>query len=476
MTERQERLRPVILCGGTGTRLWPLSRSLYPKQLLPLAAERTMLQETVARVADPERFAPPIVLCNEEHRFVVAEQLREIDAAAEALVLEPVARNTAPAIAIGALLADSRGDGAILVLPSDHVIGDPDAFLAAIETAAAAAGAGALVTFGVAPDRPETGYGYIRRGSPLDGAPGAFRVDRFVEKPDRETAERYLAAGDYLWNSGMFLFPVAGFLDELKRLEPSTAAAARAALAGAREDLDFLRLDADAFGSAPARSVDVAVMERTGRAATVPVEMGWSDLGSWSAMWEVAPKDADGNARLGEVRTIDVRGCYLRSTGPLIAAVGIEDLVLVVTDDTVLAVHRERTQDVKELVERLAADGRPEVAASRTVHRPWGSFQTIDAGDRFQAKRITVKPGGRLSLQSHRHRAEHWVVVRGTARVTRGDEVFLLGENESTYIPAGTKHRLENPGDRPLHLIEVQSGSYLGEDDIVRYEDSYGRE
>ncbi len=468
---------PVILSGGAGTRLWPLSRLMDPKQLQPLTSNLSLLQETARRVDDRSRFTAPLVVCNHEHRFAVAEQLRGLDIEPRAILLEPEGRNTAPAIACAALYLQRQDpDAVLLVLPSDHVLRHQAAFLVAVERAAAAAAAGFLVTFGITPDRPETGYGYIGRGAALDGVDGAFRVARFTEKPDRERAEALLESGEYAWNSGMFVLPAALYVEELERLQPALIAACRDAVARASRDLDFLRLDAAAFKAAPALSIDHAVMEATGRAAVVPAELGWRDIGSWSALWEIGDKDAQGNRLIGDVMVNDVTGSYLRSEGCLLAAIGLEDVVVVVTDDVVFVASRERAQDVKTLVEQLQQAGRPEAAMPAKVHRPWGHFQGIDGAEGYQVKRIVVRPGGKLSLQRHRHRAEHWVVVSGTARVTRGDEVFELTPNQSTYIPAGTPHRLENPGQEPLSLIEVQSGDYLGEDDIERLADDYGRD
>jgi mannose-1-phosphate guanylyltransferase/mannose-1-phosphate guanylyltransferase/mannose-6-phosphate isomerase len=470
----------VILSGGSGTRLWPVSRQLYPKQLLPLIGDNSMLADTALRVGDRAQFGPPTVICNEEHRFLVAEELR---AASERtgqgggrILLEPTGRNTAPAAAAAAVhLAAQDPDALMLLLPSDHVISDVDAFIDAVDQAAAAAGEGWLVTFGMTPTRAETGYGYIRQAEALDGLDGCRRVAEFVEKPDRATAERYLADGGYAWNSGMFLLPVRTLLAEMERLQPDALAAARGAIERAREDLDFLRLDTDAFQAAPSISIDNAVMEHTERAAVVPAEIGWSDVGSWASLWEIAEKDGDGNAVSGDVVTQDARNCVLRSDQHLLAAIGVEDLVVVAQDDAVLVVPRDRAQDVGAFAKRLNADGRSEAELHSRVYRPWGSYQGIDLGQRFQVKRLTVSPGSRLSLQSHRHRAEHWVVVEGVAEVTCDDEVFQLHPNQSTYIPLGAVHRLANPGTEPLHVIEVQSGDYLGEDDIERYEDVYGR-
>jgi mannose-1-phosphate guanylyltransferase / mannose-6-phosphate isomerase len=471
-------IHPVILSGGSGTRLWPMSRAQYPKQLLPLVSERTLLQEAALRVADRGRFAAPFIVANDEHRFIVAEQLRLVSVAPHAIVLEPLGRNTAPACCIAAMmLAQTEPDALMLIMPSDHAIADIDAFHAAIATAAAAAAKGCLVTFGIKADRPETGYGYIKRGSALAGVAGAFAVAGFVEKPDRKHAEAYLKSGDYSWNSGIFLFPVALLLKELERLQPEMVAACKEALAKAKRDLDFLRLDRDAFAKAPANSIDYAVMEHTPHAAVVPVEMGWSDVGTWDALWQVGngTKDREGNLAIGDVILEESKNCYVRAEQGLVTTLGVDDLIIVSTGDVVMVARRDRAQDVKKLIARLEKDGRSELLTHPLVHRPWGTYRSIHNGERVQVKHITVKPGGILSLQMHHHRAEHWVVVTGTAKVTKGNEELILHENESTFIPMGTRHRLENPGKIQLHLIEVQSGSYLGEDDIIRYEDTYGR-
>jgi mannose-1-phosphate guanylyltransferase/mannose-6-phosphate isomerase len=464
---------PVILSGGSGTRLWPLSREAYPKQFLPLVGEDTMLQATWRRVA-PLASAAPIVVANEEHRFMVAEQLRQIDCTPSAILLEPVGRNTAPAIAVAALQAMAEGaDPLLLVLPSDHVIADAPAFQAAVRRAEPAASQGRLVTFGIVPSGPETGYGYIRAGAAL--ADGVRAVAQFVEKPDEATARSYVASGEYAWNSGMFLFRASVFLAELARQQPAMLAACRAALEGASRDADFVRLDKAAFAACPSDSIDYAVMEHTDAAAVLPIDVGWNDLGSWSALWEVAEQDGNGNAHHGDVLAQDCRNTLAWGDGRLLALLGLENVVVVDTADAVLVVHKDRVQDVKGIVGKLKAEGRSEPTSHRKVYRPWGSYDSIDVGGRFQVKRITVKPGASLSLQMHHHRAEHWIIVSGTGRITRGEEVFTLAENQSTYIPLGVKHRLENPGRLPLELIEVQSGSYLGEDDIVRFEDVYGR-
>ena len=469
----EQTFYPVILSGGSGSRLWPLSRSLYPKQLLPLSSERTMIQETVLR-ARKGRFADPLIICNEAHRFIVAEQMQEIGVTPLRLMLEPVGRNTAPAIAAAALVLDAVDPDAIMaVFPSDHVITDAAGFLAAMDKAGIAANAGHLVTFGMKPAAPETGYGYIQQGGPL--TTGAFAVERFIEKPDFERASAMVAQPGYLWNSGMFVFKASVFLDEMRRLCPDIVAAVGKALEAAKIDSDFLRLDAEAFALSPSASIDYAVMEHTARAAVVPSDFGWSDVGSWSALWEISGKDDVGNAVAGDVITVDCKNSYLRGDGVLVAGVGLRDIVVVATEDAVLVADRSHVQEVKKIVESLKEKKRSEGDLHRKVYRPWGYYQSIDAGARFQVKQITVKPGAKLSLQMHHHRAEHWVVVEGTAMITRNDETFLLRENESTFIPIGTKHRLENPGKVPLKLIEVRSGTYLSEDDIVRLEDNYGR-
>jgi mannose-1-phosphate guanylyltransferase/mannose-6-phosphate isomerase len=468
-------VHPVILSGGAGSRLWPLSRTLFPKQLLALAGKHSLIQDTALRAAGSD-FAAPVIICNVEHRFLIAQQMREVGIVPEAIVLEPVGRNTAPAAAIAALMVQKKDpEGVLLLMPADHIVRNRTAFLDALDRAAAAASQNHLVSFGITPDSPETGYGYIRRGEALKGLEKSFKVARFVEKPDAATAADYVASGDYDWNSGMFVFKAATFLAELERLEPDLLAVCRASLDGATSDLDFLRLDAGTFGKAKSISIDYAVMERTDKAAVVPVDMGWSDIGSWDSLWSVAARDSSGNAVIGDVLQHGARNSYLRSEGPLVAAVGVEDLVIVATPDAVLVSHRDASQDVKRIVEQLDQSGRELHNTHRKVYRPWGSYEGIDAGDNFQVKHITVNPGAKLSLQMHHKRAEHWIVVSGIAQVTCGDKVFTMRENESTYIPLGSRHRLENLGPEPLHLIEVQSGPYLGEDDIVRFEDTYGR-
>lgn len=469
------QLHPVILSGGVGSRLWPLSRSLFPKQLLALAGDNSLIQDTVRR-ASGRQFAPPLIVCNAEHRFLIAEQMRSAGVAPEALVLEPQGRNTAPAAAIAALMLAEKDPAAVLLLmPADHVVRDPAAFLRAVDSAWAAAARGYLVTFGIAPQGPETGYGYIQRGEALYEKAPAFLVRRFVEKPDAKTAQAYIDAGDYFWNSGMFVFQAERFLAELERLEPELLGHCRAAIKGGKQDLDFFRLEPTTFEACKSISIDYAVMERTDKAAMVPVEMGWSDIGSWDALWAASERDDAGNALKGDIVQHETSNSYLRSEGPLVAAVGVENLVVVATSDAVLVARKETSQDVKKIVEQLERAGRELHVTHRKVHRPWGSYESLDSGENFQVKRITVHPGAKLSLQLHHKRAEHWVVVSGTARVTCDDKVFTLRENESTYIPLGVKHRLENIGAKPLHLIEVQSGDYLSEDDIVRFEDSYGR-
>jgi len=466
-------IRPVVLSGGSGTRLWPLSRAAYPKQLMPLLSERSLLQETLERVADPTLFATPTLICNDEHRFLVAEQLRAMQCKPEAIVLEPVGRNTGPAVAAAALMA--KPESLLLILPSDHYIVDTMKFRAAVATAASAAETGALVTFGITPTLPETGYGYIRRGEAMAKANGCYRVAAFVEKPDSVTADKYLASGQYLWNSGMFLFRADRFLTELNKFEPAMLAAVKRAVAGAVRDLDFTRLAKDWFAAATAKSIDYAVMEKTADAVVVPADMGWTDVGSWAALWDVADKDSEGNALIGDVIAAEVTNSYIRSESRLVTAVGLDNVVLVETVDAVMAVARDRAQDIRLIIDRLQTTDRGERLAHRRVYRPWGSYETVDLDHGFQVKRLVVNPGAKLSLQKHAHRAEHWVVVRGTARVTRDRDIYDLHANQSTYIPLGAVHRLENPGSEILHLIEVQSGDYLGEDDIVRLEDTYGR-
>jgi len=473
------RLVPVILCGGTGTRLWPLSRASYPKQYWPLAGngEETLLQQTQQRLEGLLGLAPPLLICNEDHRFIVAEQMRQIGVEPAGILLEPIGRNTAPAVAVAALQATAQGDDPLLlVLAADHVIRDAAAFRAAIAAGTAAAEAGQLVTFGIVPTAPETGYGYIEAAQSLAAASAPVPIARFVEKPDRATAEAFLATGRFTWNSGMFLFKASAILAELERLAPEVVSACRAALEQDSADLDFLRLEREAFAGCPNVALDVAVMERTDRGAVLPLEAGWSDVGSWSALWETAAKrDAQGNVLRGRVIHDDARNCYLRSEHRLVVGLGVEDLVVVETDDVVLVAHRDRAQDIKGIVGLLEREGAPESKAHRKIYRPWGSYDGVTEGERWQVKRIVVNPGASLSLQMHHHRAEHWIVVQGTAVVDKDGRQELVGENQSTYIPLGCRHRLSNPGKIPVELIEVQSGPYLGEDDIVRFEDRYGR-
>ncbi|QBG87112.1 mannose-1-phosphate guanylyltransferase/mannose-6-phosphate isomerase [Xanthomonas oryzae] len=461
---------PIILSGGSGTRLWPLSRESYPKQFLPLVGDKSMLQSTWLRAA-PVAAHAPIVVANEEHRFMAAEQLQQLGVKPSAILLEPKGRNTAPAIAVAALEATRDGaDPLLLVMPSDHVIQNEAAFQAAVTVAAAAAEQGKLVTFGIKPTAPETGYGYIKAGA----GNGVSAVERFVEKPDLATAQNYLASGEYYWNSGMFLFRASRYLEELRKFHPAIADACRKAWENSKRDADFTRLDKDAFAASPSDSIDYAVMEKTADAVVVPLDAGWNDVGSWSSLLDVSKQDAQGNAHHGDVIQLDCQNTYAYGSR-LIAMVGLEDVVVVETPDAVLVGHRDRIQEVKNVVSQIKTAGRSEATWHRKVYRPWGAYDSIDMGQRHQVKRITVKPGAVLSLQMHHHRAEHWIVVSGTAEVTRGEEVLLLTENQSTYIPLGVTHRLRNPGKLPLELIEVQSGSYLGEDDIVRFEDTYGR-
>jgi mannose-1-phosphate guanylyltransferase / mannose-6-phosphate isomerase len=472
-------ITPVILSGGAGTRLWPLSRELYPKQLLPLTGTRTMLQQTLHRLEGLAGSAP-VIVCNEAHRFLVAEQVRQLKIEPRATLLEPFGRNTAPAIALAAHAAlkglaarATQVDPLLLVLPADHVIRDTAAFHEAVRAAVAPAEAGALATFGIVASAPETGYGYIQRGA-AHGA--AFRIARFVEKPNAERAREFVASGQYYWNSGMFLFRARRYLQELERFAPEIARVCEAAFRGAAADLDFTRIDAALFEACPSDSIDYAVMEKTADAVVVPLDAGWSDVGSWSSLHAASDADASGNVTHGDVLSEDTRDSYLYAESRLVAAVGLTDHVVVETKDAVLVAPKSRVQDVKKLVQRLKERGRYEHSLHREVFRPWGSYDSLENGPRFQVKRLKIKPGASLSLQLHHHRAEHWIVVAGTARITRGEEQFLLEENQSTYIPVGVRHRIENPGMIALEIIEVQSGSYLGEDDIVRFEDRYGRQ
>lgn len=469
------QIYPVILSGGAGTRLWPLSRAAMPKQLLPLISDKTMLQETALRFHSRPKFNAPLIVCGNEHRFLVAEQMREVGIEPLGILLESNGRNTAPAVAAAANYVQAIDPEAVLlILPADHVINDVEAFLSAIERAYVEAKQGALATFGIVPTAPETGYGYIQSGATV-GSDGAFQVSRFVEKPDVVTAQNFLAAGNFFWNSGMFLFRAQSYLTELAKFQPNMAEFAAKAVSSGYRDLDFCRLDEKAFAACPSDSIDYAVMEHTQHAIVVPADIGWSDVGSWSALWEVQQQDGQGNATRGDVYLDDVSGSLVRAESRIVAVIGVQDLVVVETNDAVLVAHKDQVQRVKNVVDHLKTKQRTEHLHHTKVYRPWGCYEGIDVGDRFQVKRITVNPGGKLSLQMHHHRAEHWIVVSGTASVTCGDKVTLLTENESTYIPIGMTHRLENPGKLPLHLIEVQSGSYLGEDDIVRFEDVYQR-
>ena len=467
-------LIPVILSGGAGTRLWPLSRELYPKQLLALVGKRTMLQDTAARLAGIAGAAAPLIVCNEAHRFTVAEQIRAIGIQPSGILLEPVGRNTAPAVALAALKAVQIDPEATLVIaPADHVIRDAGNFQKAAAVAAGLAQSGKLVTFGIVAHAPETGYGYIRRGA---GEGPAFPVAEFIEKPPLDLAQQFVASGDYFWNSGMFVFKANRYLAELGAFAPDVLKASKAAFEAATTDLDFVRIDKAAFGACRSISIDYAVMEKTRDAVVLPLDAGWSDVGSWSSLFDALPADEEGNVLQGDVLVHDTHDCYVHSTSRLVAAVGMDDHIIVETKDAILVAPKGRVQDVKDLVAKLKKSGRSESALHREVFRPWGSYDSLDNGDRFQVKRLSVKPGGVLSLQMHHHRAEHWIVVQGTARITCGEKTFLLSENQSTFIPIGASHRIENPGKVALHIVEVQSGTYLGEDDIVRFEDNYGRQ
>jgi mannose-1-phosphate guanylyltransferase/mannose-6-phosphate isomerase len=465
---------PVILAGGAGTRLWPLSRELHPKQLLQLTGHHSMIQITLERLAGVAGLAPPVVVCNQAHRFMIAEQLLQIGIRPQTIMLEPVGRNTAPAIAAAALfVARQSAADDLLILPADHHIGQPEKFHQAVAAGRDLTARKFLTTFGIVPTSPETGYGYIRKGAHLSA--GSCAIQAFVEKPDRKTAERYLASGSYLWNSGMFLFRTDVILDEMRRLEPDMVGACEEALEKGVKDLDFLRLDPEAFSACPSDSIDYAIMEKTDSGAMVALDAGWNDLGSWEALWDVGDKDAANNVSTGDTILHDVSNSYVLADSRLVAAVGVDRHVIVETADAVFISPRDRVQDVKHLVMQLRAGQRHESIHHRRVYRPWGTVTSIIAAERFEVKHITVRPGARISAQKHFHRAEHWIVVRGTAQVNRGEEEFILKEDQSTYIPVGQQHRLKNPGRLPLEIIEVRTGSYLGEDDIHRYEDDYGR-
>jgi len=480
-------IHPVILSGGAGSRLWPLSREHYPKQLLCLVGEGTLLQQTITRLDGLPDISAPLLVCNEEHRFLVAEQVRQLGKEPLDIILEPTGRNTAPALTLAALaLARNDADALMLVMPADHVIQDTGKFHEALRAGMKHAAAGRLVTFGIVPTSPETGYGYIKVGKvlPLSPKPGSasnespitsHEITAFVEKPDAETAQAYLASGDYLWNSGMFLMRTSLWLEELARLRPDMLNACRSAFEQGVKDGDFYRVNKQAFVSCPGDSIDYAVMEKTERAAVVPLDAGWSDIGAWSALWDVSEQDAEGNVTQGDVYMHATQNALLIAQHRFLAAVGLEDIIVIETSDAVLVAHKDHAQSVREIVNRLKTEERSEYQQHRRVHRPWGCFEGIDRGERFQVKRLTINPGAAISLQMHRHRAEHWVVVKGTAKVTRGNKEYALTENQSMYIPIGEKHRLENPGSIPLEIIEIQSGSYLGEDDIMRFEDNYNR-
>jgi len=476
-TISQAIISPVIMCGGSGTRLWPLSRAQFPKQFLPLVNDTSMLQDTMARL--PVQHKDPVFICNEDHRFLVAEQVKQVNCSKATILLEPQGRNTAPAVALAAINAlESNSEALLLVLAADHVIKDTDKFHQAVNVATLSAQKGKLVTFGIVPTHPETGYGYIKKGTETtdDGTgSGVFKVATFVEKPNTETAESYLISGDYLWNSGMFLFKASRYLEELEKFRPDILQACQQAMAKVEKDLDFTRPNSEAFMQCADESIDYAVMEKTDQAVVIPLDAGWSDVGSYSALWEVCEQDSKQNVIKGDVIVHDTSNSYIHSQNKLITTLGVDNLVVIDTPDAVLVADKDKVQNVKEIVNELKSQQRSESSLHREVYRPWGKYDSVDNGERFQVKRITVNPGAKLSVQMHHHRAEHWIIVSGTAKVTLDDETILLSENQSTYIPIGVVHALENPGKLPLEMIEVQSGSYLGEDDIVRFEDRYGR-
>lgn len=469
-------LLPVIMAGGTGSRLWPMSRELYPKQFLRLYGKQSMLQETVLRLDDVDALEP-VVICNEEHRFLVAEQLRQLNKLSQSIILEPVGRNTAPAIALAALNAINTGDDPILlVLAADHIINNKSAFHQAVQSALVFAKRGQLVTFGIVPTGAETGYGYIQRGQQeIIGDNVAYRVNRFVEKPNKTTAEGYVASGEYYWNSGMFMFRAKRYLEELEKFRPDILDACRAAIHKGNDGDDFIKIDRNSFSICPDESVDYAVMEKTTDAVVVGLDAEWSDVGSWSALWEVSPKDFQGNVLTGDTYLHNAKNCYINTDEKLVAAVGVDNLVIINTKDAVLVVDKNQVQDVKKVVEYLKANSRSEYKRHREIYHPWGRCDIVVQTERFNVNRITVKPGAAFSMQMHHHRTEHWVVLSGTGEVTIKDQKFLLTENQSTFIPIGAQHRLENPGKIPLELLEIQSGSYLGDDDIIRIKDQYGR-
>ena len=469
---------PVILSGGSGSRLWPMSRELNPKQFLSLCSDQTMLQDTMSRLQGVEGLAPPVVVCNEEHRFLVAQQMRDIGVEVDKIILEPVGRNTAPAICAAAQYIQSKSgakDDVMLILAADHVIQNKAAFHEAIESGRRVAQQGLLITFGIVPDKAEIGYGYIKRAESLSTEENAYKVAQFVEKPDRETAQKYYESGAYYWNSGMFMFKASAILQELETLSGEIYQAVKKAVSEGAKDLDFCRLDNASFTASPSDSIDYAVMEKTAKAVVIPLDADWNDVGAWSALWEINSRDEDGNVLQGDVLKYDVTNSYIHAEERMIAVVGMDNCIVVETADAVLVADMDRAQDVKQIVNQLKASGREEALLQQRVYRPWGSYETLEETDRFKVKRIIVTPGAKLSLQMHHHRAEHWVVVKGTAKIICGEQEFVMTEDQSNYIPLGTQHRLENPGVIPLELIEIQTGSYLGEDDIVRFDDTYGR-